>query len=182
MPFPRQDWREKRLGEVRPFILPLAARSVSGHAHEAAAQFLQAAGDRRAGAAARTAAAARAHDPFRAAAYRESARQGAGADRAGRRRARQSRRRHSGRRQGGGARGFIAMAKACDFGDDRIVDAHQRAQFALGARRHHRDRRRDRQQARRHHAAEGRGRLGHPLSRSASRSARSQARASRSRS
>ena len=42
-------------------------------------QFYQAAGDRRAGAAARAAGAARAHDPFRAAAYREGTRQGAGA-------------------------------------------------------------------------------------------------------
>ena len=67
-------------------------------------QFLSAARDRRAGAAARAAGAARAHDPFRAAAHRKGARQGAGAGAPGRRRARQSRGRDSGRRQGGGAR------------------------------------------------------------------------------
>ena len=37
--------------------------------------------------------------------------------------------------------GFIAMAQGDRFRRDRTVDAHQRAQFALGARRHHRDRR-----------------------------------------
>ena len=46
------------------------------------APVLSAARDRRAGAAARTAGAARAHDPFRAAAHREAARQGARARRA----------------------------------------------------------------------------------------------------
>ena len=37
--------------------------------------------------------------------------------------------------------GFIAMAKAQRLRRHRAVDAHQRAQLALGARRHHRDRR-----------------------------------------
>ena len=32
--------------------------------------------------------------------------------------------------------GFIAMAKSLRFRRDRVVDAHQRAQFAVGARRH----------------------------------------------
>src|SRR5262249_29803366 len=63
---------------------------------EAPAQLLQAAGDRRAGAAARTPREARAHDPFRAAAHREAACQGAGADRGGRRGAREPRGRDSG--------------------------------------------------------------------------------------
>ena len=62
------------------------------------------------------------------------------------------------------------------FRRDRIVDAHQCAQLALGARRRQRDRRRGRRQARRDHAAEGRRRMGHPLPRPASRPARSQTR------
>ena len=41
------------------------------------------------------------------------------------------------------------MAQGDRLRRDRAVDADQRAQLALGARRHHRDRRRDRQQARR---------------------------------
>ena len=72
--------------------------------------------------------------------------------------------------------GFIAMAQGDRLRRDRPVDAHQRAQLALGARRHHRDRRRGRQQARRDHAAQGRGRLGHPLSRPAAGPARGPAR------
>ena len=53
--------------------------------------------------------------------------------------------------------GFIAMAQGDRLRRDRAVDAHQRAELALGARRHHRDRRGGRRQARRHHAAQGRG-------------------------
>ena len=67
--------------------------------------------------------------------------------------------------------GFIEMAQL-DYGADRPVDPHQRAQLPLGARRHHADRRLGRQQARRDDAAEGRGAVGHPLSRPAARAAR----------
>ena len=75
--------------------------------------------------------------------------------------------------------GFIAMAKAQRLRRDRPVDAHQRARLALGARRPHRDRRRRRRQARRDHAAEGRRRLGHPLSRPVAGPARSPPRLSK---
>ncbi len=55
------------------------------------------------------------------------------------------------------------------------VDAHQLPELAVDARRCHRDRGRCRQQARCHHAAQGRGAVGHPLSGSAAGPARSQA-------
>ena len=73
-------------------------------------------------------------------------------------------------------RGFIALAKANDVRRHRAVDAHQRAEQPLGARRPRRDRRRGRRQARRRDAAEGRGAVGHPLHRPAARPARGPAR------
>ena len=66
--------------------------------------------------------------------------------------------------------------KANDVRRHRAVDAHQRAEQPLGARRPPRDRRRGRRQARRRHAAEGRGAVGHPLPRPAAGPARGQAR------
>ena len=138
-----------------------------------AAPVLRAARHRRAGAHARLAGAAGAHDPFRAAASGQAARQGARTRPSGRRGAGQSGGRHSGRGQGGGAQGLHRDGQGGRLRGDRIVDAHQRAQFALGARRRDRDRRRGRRQARRHHAAEGRWALGHPLSRSVAGAARS---------
>ena len=99
---------------------------------------------------------------------------------AGRRRARQSRRRDPGRRQGGGARGLhrhgqgasTSAPPACGRGSTRSTRPGRSttSREIVG---------RDRQQARRHHAAEGRGRLGHPLPRPAAGAARSQARRSK---
>ena len=68
--------------------------------------------------------------------------------------------------------GFIAMARANDFGATGLW-TRINALNALGARRHHADRRRRRQQARRDDAAESRGAVGHPLSRPVPRAARS---------
>ncbi len=57
----------------------------------------------------------------------------------------------------------------------RIVDARQRAQLAMDPRRSLSDRLARRQQSRCDHAAQSRGRMGHPLSRPATRAARGQA-------
>ena len=64
-----------------------------------------------------------------------------------------------------------------DLGETAALDARQRARVAVGARRPHAARRRDRRQARRDHGPEGRGPLGHPLRRPPARPARGQGRA-----
>ena len=139
-------------------------------------QFYRAAGDRGARPAARAAGAARAHDPFRAAACRES---------------------HAPRcrswcvrltscsaisrtpfpptpssRRG---RGFIAMAKAVEFGATGLWTRINALNSPWALDDITEMCRRDRRQARRHHAAQGRGRVGHPLSRPAAGAARGQA-------
>ena len=93
-----------------------------------------------------------------------------------RRRPRQPRGRHPRRPEGGGAQGLHRDGARHRFRLDRPVDAHQLPQQPVDARRRDRDRRRGRRQARRHHAAQGRGTLGHPLPRSAAGPARGQAR------
>ena len=78
--------------------------------------------------------------------------------------------------------GFIAMAKAYDFGATGLWTRINALNSPWALDDICRDRRRGRQQARRHHAAEGRGPVGHPLSRSAARPARSETRRAQSRS
>jgi citrate lyase beta subunit len=62
-----------------------------------------------------------------------------------------------------------------DLGLTPAVDPGQQPRLALGPRRPHHARHRDRRQARRHHDPEGRGRRGHPLRRPAARPARGRA-------
>ena len=79
------------------------------------------------------------------------------------------------RRQDGCAARLHRHGEGARLRTDRPVDAHQCAELALGARRHPGDRAGSRRQTRRDHAAQGRGALGHPLSRSAAGPARGQA-------
>ena len=67
--------------------------------------------------------------------------------------------------------GFIAMAKAGEFGSTGLWTRINALNSPWSARRYLRDRRRSRPKTRRHHVAEGRGPMGHPVSRSAPRPA-----------
>ena len=141
-----------QLRRLRNRPMARRTRTSKAAAHESPAQIFRAARDRRPATVSRAAVAARAHDPFRAAAHREGARQG--------RRARWarstscsaiSRTRSRSKSKTAAREGFIAMAQGDRLRLDGPVGARQRAELALVSRRHDAARRRDRRQARRRH-------------------------------
>ena len=87
-----------------------------------------------------------------------------------------------GRPQGGRARGARPRRQRDGPRRHAAVDAGQQPRVAVGARRHHHARDRDRPQARRDDDPQGRGAVGHPLRRPAARAARGEGRARASRS
>ena len=131
----------------------------------------QATCDRRADATARDPVQALADDPFPRLLQREDGRQGA-RHRADRRHpARQPRGRGAGRPQGGGSGRPRPRRQGHGARRHPAVDAGQQPRVAVGARRHHHGRDRNRPQARRDDDPEGRGPMGHPLRRPAARAA-----------
>ena len=71
----------------------------------------------------------------------------------------------------------MRVGKEMELGETAAVDARQQPRVAVGARRHHDARHRDRRQARRDDDPQGRGAVGHPLRRPAARAARGEGRA-----
>ena len=74
--------------------------------------------------------------------------------------------------------GLVKVGREIDFGDTQLWTRVEQPRFAVGARRHHHARHRDRRQARRDHDSEGRRARGHPLRRSTVGAARSRGRTS----